>query len=82
MNTHIALSKIRGFNLGPRFDKHRTQLDLTSYNNKQLGYAKSKLFRTISSVVERKTHLTDDQLFNDWVKLGCATVFALFYKHD
>jgi hypothetical protein len=82
MNTRIGLSKIRGFNLGPRFDKYRTLLDMSSYNQKQLNYALSKPFRALYCIVEHTTRPTEQQLGSNWVKLGGATVFALFYRHD
>jgi len=83
MNTRIVLSKIRDFNLGPRFDEYRTPLDMPSYMQKQSDYAlSSKSFRALCCVVEKTTHPTNEQLLNNWVKLFGATVFALFYRHD
>jgi len=83
MNTHLALSKARDFNLGPKFDRYRTPLDMRSYMQKQQDCAlSSKFFRTVCCVVEHTTHPTNEQLLNNWVKLFGSTVFALFYRQD
>jgi len=81
MNTHIGLSKIRDFNLGPRFGKYRTLLDMSSYMQKQQDCALSKPFRAICCAIEHTTHPTNEQLLKSWVKLFGSTVFALFYRH-
>jgi hypothetical protein len=83
MNTRTALSKIRDFKLGPRFDRYRTLIDMSSYMQKQQDYAlSSKFLRAVCCVLERTTHPTNEQLLNNWVKVCGSTVFALFYRHD
>jgi hypothetical protein len=84
MNAHIVLSKLRDFNLGPRgLGKYRILLDFPTYLEKQQDFAlSSKLFRVICCIKEHTVHPTNDQLFNNWVTLFGATIFALFYNHD
>jgi hypothetical protein len=83
MNTHTVLSKLRDFNLGPKFGKYRITLDFSTYMRKQQECAlSSKLFRVICCVVEHTVHPTNEQLLNNWVRLFGSTLFALFYRHD